>query len=95
VTEKGRLSLAPRGVREGDTVCLVLGGEVPLLLRRDGSDAEYTFAGGCYLHGYMDGEGLLEIGSQVDPSHDPADKAFMHRLHLETSPLKPQIFCIK
>jgi hypothetical protein len=47
-------------------ICLLLGGEVPVILRPDGEKepdeqeekTRFTFVGECYLDGYMDGEGL-------------------------------------
>ncbi|KAM5341811.1 hypothetical protein ACJ41O_014842 [Fusarium nematophilum] len=63
VTKEGRFGLAPVSARKGDMICLVPGGEVPLLLRPDADGGKFTFAGECYVHGFMDGEGLVEARS--------------------------------
>jgi hypothetical protein len=57
VTSAGFLGVAPFHAQEGDVVCLLLGGEVPYLLRPSGN--EYTFVSECYVHGMMDGEWLV------------------------------------
>jgi hypothetical protein len=93
-TKKGRLGLAPKSIHDGDLVCLVIGGEVPLLLRRGSSDGAYRFVGECYLHGYMDGEGLIEEYSRVDPYYNTTDRDFLNRLHLDHSPIEAQEFCV-
>ena len=68
VTEKGYMAIAPPGTREGDMVCLIMGAEVPFMLRplleddRGIMDREqcYALVGECYVHGMMDGEGLRQ-----------------------------------
>jgi hypothetical protein len=70
-------------------VCLVLGGEVPLLLWPRADGKTHRFLGECYLHGYMDGQGMAAQFLSFDSS-DPA------RLD-EESPSLPEVrrFCIK
>jgi hypothetical protein len=68
VTEKGYMVIAPPGTREGDMVCLIMGAEVPFILRpllKDGGEVTnrascYALIGECYVHGMMDGEGLRQ-----------------------------------
>ena len=57
-TAEGHIGLAPREVRPGDQVCIVLGYQSPLVLRAN-EDGDYTVIGECYLHGVMDGAGLF------------------------------------
>lgn len=66
VTKKGYMVIAPPGAREGDMLCIVMGAEVPFLLRplsnSEGEVSEkgkfYALVGECYVQGLMDGEGL-------------------------------------
>ena len=68
VTEKGYMAIAPPGTKEGDMVCLVMGAEVPFILRPLLEDDKgvmnkeqcYALVGECYIHGIMDGEGLRQ-----------------------------------
>jgi len=97
VTRDGRFGLAPLNVHEGDVVCLMLGGEVPLLLRPSVGEPEgkYTFAGECYLHGFMDGEGLVVSRSRMCSSYDKAETVWLHRLHEpQPFPFVTAEFCI-
>jgi hypothetical protein len=54
-TEKGRLGWGPDQMREGDVVCIVNGGVVPLVLRDDG-ERGFEVIGDAYIHEIMDGE---------------------------------------
>jgi len=67
-TKDRRIGLAPLTAREGDLVCLVLGAEVPFVLRR--SNDEYELVGECYVHGLMDEEGLVEAARNTNPEFD-------------------------
>ncbi|KAK3382546.1 heterokaryon incompatibility protein-domain-containing protein [Lasiosphaeria ovina] len=98
VTRDGRFGLAPLSVREGDVVCLMLGGEAPLLLRpsAEGLEGKYIFAGECYLHGFMDGEGLIEARNLMYSLYNKADTAWLHRLHEpQPFPFVTAEFCIR
>lgn len=57
-TAKGTIGLGPRSMRPGDLVCVLCGGKVPFILRKDG--AGYTLVGEAYVHGIMDGQALWE-----------------------------------
>lgn len=60
-TEEGRLSLVRDEAREGDVFCIVLGAEVPFLLRPSpGKAGVYTLVGDSYHHGVMHGEALTD-----------------------------------
>jgi hypothetical protein len=56
----------PRGSEIGDTICILLGGCVPFVLR-DTGDGYFKFIGECYIHGIMDGEAMdsQDIESQT------------------------------
>ena len=61
ITEEGQLGLGPRLIEPGDLVCVLLGSEVPFVLRKAGDC--YVLVGECYYHGFMEGravEGLEE-----------------------------------
>ena len=63
VTLKGLIGAVPHEARRGDIVFLLLGCNVPIVLRAVGND-RYKVVGSCYLHGIMEGEamGPLEAG---------------------------------
>jgi hypothetical protein len=54
LTEKGYLGLVPPETEKEDLVCILLGGDMPFILRAEGS--YYKFVGESYVHGIMDGE---------------------------------------
>jgi hypothetical protein len=95
-TQKGRLGQAPPDT-VGAAVCVVLGSEVPLLLRLDAGDGRFAFVGECYLHGFMDGEALVLARRQVlglagggdwdmYAPLDDEERAWLGRLHEEKLP---------
>lgn len=53
----GYMGIGPPGMRQGDSICVFLGGNVPWVVRQDGH--EYELIGECYVHGIMDGEFML------------------------------------
>ena len=57
-TREGYIGLAPQNAQVGDQVCVLLGCEMPMLLRST-SKSQHQVIGPCYVHGLMDGEGLL------------------------------------
>jgi hypothetical protein len=57
LTAKDRLGLMPRTSKEGDLICILLGGAVPFVIRPAGKGT-FKLLGDCYLHGVMDGEAL-------------------------------------
>ena len=54
LTRRGFLGLAPWGTMVGDSVCVLLGVPMPVILRPDFSF--FKFVGECYVHGIMKGE---------------------------------------
>jgi hypothetical protein len=57
-THKGHISIASRGVKPGDRVCVLLGCRGPLILRPT-EHKQYEVAGESYVQGLMYGEALL------------------------------------
>ena len=58
-TVAGRLGLVPSSAAAGDIVCVLYGGRVPFLLRPRLEGSGYVLVGECYVHGLMDGEGVV------------------------------------
>lgn len=59
VTKLGYFALLPQEAREGDTIALLQGGNVPFVLRQTIQSHEkiaWEVIGPCYVHGLMYGE---------------------------------------
>ncbi|KAI1164739.1 hypothetical protein F5B18DRAFT_234256 [Nemania serpens] len=67
-TEKRFVGLGPAATRVGDSVCVLLGGQMLYVLRPAAGD-RHEFIGECYVHGLMDGEALGEAESD-SPKHE-------------------------
>ena len=65
ITEEGQMGLGPRLTRPGDLVCVLLGSQVPFVLRQVGDCS--VVVGECYCHGVMEGEAVrgLDEGKDV------------------------------
>lgn len=62
VATSDRMGLVPSSAKRGDLVCVLLGCNVPVILRRmDNSKEEYLFIGEAYFQGIMDGEALEQV----------------------------------
>lgn len=59
LTEKGLMGLG--NPEPGDEIWVLLGGDVPFLLRQDTASTSYFLIGDCYAHGIMDGEALEDL----------------------------------
>jgi hypothetical protein len=57
-TKKGYIGLAPRYTRVGDHIGVFAGGEMPLVVRKDG--AHFLLVGESYVHGIMNGEAWVD-----------------------------------
>ncbi len=57
VTQTGYIGLGPLTMQPNDTVCVLLGCSVPVVIRREAPN-RHILIGECYLHGIMDGEAL-------------------------------------
>ena len=58
VTRRGHFGLVPARAQVCNLVCFLLGGDAPLVLRRDKSDGLCIYTDDCYIHGIMYGEAL-------------------------------------
>ena len=54
-SSQGYLGLAPHGSKEGDWIFVVLGADIPYVLR-PGADGSHELIGEAYVQGIMDGE---------------------------------------
>lgn len=59
LTEDGYIGVAPPQTREGDSIFLVKGSRVPLVMRPH-TDDKWQLIGDCYVHGVMHGEAFRE-----------------------------------
>jgi hypothetical protein len=55
VSESGRMGWAPISTSPGDIVAIFQGNRIPFVAKSIGNDL-WEYAGGCYVHGLMDGE---------------------------------------
>jgi len=62
-TETGCLGLARRCVELGDELFILMGFDLPCVMRKVG-DEFYSFGGEAYVHGAMDGEPLLRLAGR-------------------------------
>lgn len=58
VTESGTTGMVPRRARKGDSICVLFGCNVPVVLRRADGSGLYEFIGECYLQTIMEGEAM-------------------------------------
>ena len=58
ITREGHMGLGPRNIEPGDVVCILLGAQVPFVLRA--VNDHYVLLGECYCHGIMDGEAVRQ-----------------------------------
>jgi hypothetical protein len=65
VTERGYYALLPAEAGKGDEVFVLRGSKVPMVLREDARKGGWTVVGGCYVHGFMDGEGRGKVEDGV------------------------------
>ena len=56
INGEGQMGLGPRLTRPGDLVCVLLGSQVPFVLRAVGDC--FVLVGECYFHGVMEGEAV-------------------------------------
>ena len=58
VTKRKQCGIAPNGVKIGDRVVLIGGGDVPFILRKIPDLGKHNLIAGCYVYGMMNGEYL-------------------------------------
>ncbi|KAI3390345.1 hypothetical protein diail_10012, partial [Diaporthe ilicicola] len=60
IAKSGRLGQMPIGTEKGDLVCVLMGGEVPFVIRpTEGDPSNHSLIGDCFLDGIMNGEALV------------------------------------
>ena len=64
LTKAGRMGLGPTSTQPGDKVAILSGAEQIFLLRHCGS--EFQLVGNGYVHGLMDGEGLISYSEPFE-----------------------------
>ena len=62
MTLKGFIGAVAHEARRGDVIFLLLGCNVPIVLRAVGND-RYNVVGSCYLHGITEGEAMGPLKS--------------------------------
>ncbi|KAI0912717.1 heterokaryon incompatibility protein-domain-containing protein [Ustulina deusta] len=68
ITEHLRLGQVPIGSEPGDRICILVGGEIPYVIRRTGQ-GRYRLIGEAYIDGVMDGEALEDNKYQNEEIH--------------------------
>ncbi|KAI0024135.1 HET-domain-containing protein [Xylariomycetidae sp. FL0641] len=64
-TTSGHFGLGSSSCKEGDSIWIIKGSRVPLILRaRSAEPTKYQLVGGTYIHGYMQGEALHDLDFQ-------------------------------
>ena len=72
-TDSRHLGFGPNCTAAGDQIFLLIGSDVPFILRP--ADNEFELVGACYVHGLMYGESLCQnfyINNQFYPGSDPS-----------------------
>ena len=77
--DAGYLGLARQDCRIGDKVFILMGGDMPFLLRPAG-DNFYTYLGEAYVHGIMDGEALVNARRRADSTWRAEDSSWLQEL---------------
>ena len=65
VAEDEMMGLCPVTAMPGDTIYIVSGCRMPLVLRADRDRGVFKLVGTCYLHGYMDGEWITKLATEA------------------------------
>ena len=86
-TREGHIGLAPQHAQSGDQICILLGCDLPMLLRPT-SESQYQVVGPCYVHGLMNGEAFLgpipEHFQWIDVFEEPKRQFFRGLLDRRT-----------
>jgi hypothetical protein len=61
-TSNEYLALVPKEAKEGDLVCILMGGKTPFVLRSAGD--YYQIVGSCYVDGIMNGEAMSMLDTE-------------------------------
>ncbi len=58
ISSKGYMGMGPVAMKDGDVICVVLGCNVPLVLRKEAN--YFLLVGECFVWGLMDGEAMRD-----------------------------------
>ncbi|KAF7919100.1 uncharacterized protein EAE98_009420 [Botrytis deweyae] len=64
VTASGYIGYVPNETKRGDTICILYGMDVPVVLRKN-QDKTFEVIGPCYVHGVMEGELMNDLQNGV------------------------------
>jgi len=73
ITVGGKFGLVPAETQLHDSLCLIYGCSVPVVMRRTEKGDRWLLVGECYIHGIMNGE-LLEKEPQIRKQADADQK---------------------
>jgi hypothetical protein len=74
ITAGGKFGLVPAEAEWRDSLCLIYGCSVPVVMRRSKNGNHWLLVGECYIHGIMNGE-LLEKEPNIRKQPDSLPKA--------------------
>ena len=80
--EDGCFGLGPVTTRAGDIICLLLGGDMPFILRPAASADAVTLVGADYVHGLMHSEGSNPGWKGYDAQDTKSDMRALERVTL-------------
>lgn len=90
ITDSGYIGLATQSCTVGDQVYLLLGGDMPFILR-ELSIGTFQYAGEAYVHGIMDGEYLLRFRQHSADNDALTDEEWLDSLGDENPPPLPAV----
>ncbi|KAH8594437.1 heterokaryon incompatibility protein-domain-containing protein [Bisporella sp. PMI_857] len=64
ITQQGYIGRGPPSLQQGDQVCVLFGGRVPFILRKDKEVEEFQLVGEAYVHGIMKGEAMQDLSAR-------------------------------
>lgn len=90
ITDTGYMGLCHRSCKLRDQIFLLMGGEMPVVLRKTDSGT-FQFKGETYVHGIMDGEYLLQhYKAAADPNASMSDEQWLDSLDEDRLPFETQ-----
>jgi hypothetical protein len=90
ITDTGYMGLCHRSCKLGDQAYLLMGGEMPFVLRKKDS-GEFLYKGETYIHGLMDGEYLIQhFKSRTGIKSTLSDESWLASLNKKPLPFETQ-----
>ncbi|KAF2759903.1 HET-domain-containing protein [Pseudovirgaria hyperparasitica] len=95
-TEYGRFGMTSSNARQGDVIAIILGHDVPVVLRPTAVQDQYRYVGLCCVRGHMEGEALEYARRKANPGveYDKRDRAWLEHLHEGPLPFDVQDFIL-